>query len=730
VLICPVTHRAMPLEGRMLDRRFRFVRMLGEGGMSTVWMAENVRVRKHVAIKLMHPEYARNPKTLARFQNEATAAGRIGNPHICDILDFGESPLGPYMVMEMLKGQAFADLLESQGRIDPPLAVLIISEALKGLAAAHAAGIIHRDLKPENVFLHEPEPGRMLVKLVDFGISKFTEDPGGGKTGANVIMGTPEYMAPEQAAGAANVDARADIWAMGVMLYRALAGVEPFKGKTMAALLVALSTENPAPLTNYVPSLPPGLVAVVERCLRKKPDERFASANELVEALAPYQQAVAVGERPVAPPVPPERALSINIDPMTIGSMSIAPQPGTVVAGPGGGVPGATVVAGPGAGHVAAPHAFAPTISGPGPGMPPAGMPPAGMPPAGMPPAGMPPAPGRPAGPPLRPPPGVAEGATWSTELDPNAASATNEASWGSQGLRTFSDEEGRPDEHRKKSGGGWVGWVIGVTTLGLLVGGGVFAWQAGMFGGGGDQQVASSEAGDEAEAGAEASADTVAAGTTTSGTTTGELPADGTTTTTGTTTGEPAEGTTTGEPGTTSTTSTTGEPDSTTSTTSTTGEPAGEDEGGDESTTSGGSGSGGSTSGGSTSGGSTSGGSTSGGDGDGDGDGDPTPKVDLAKLHRAGNLYTPKEKGPAGTYAAAKSHCASLKKNDKFGLSGWRMATTKEILDFKAVADKLQYWGSETEAANAKVVTLLNGRIGSLPQTDSKPRAFCVSKR
>jgi tRNA A-37 threonylcarbamoyl transferase component Bud32 len=229
LLLCPTTNRLLPLEGRVLDHRFRFIKQLGEGGMSTVWMAENFRVRKRVAIKVMHPEFARNPRTLHRFQNEATAAGRIGNPHICDILDLGESPLGPYIVMEMLQGQSLGELLDDQGRIDPPLAVLIICEALTGLAAAHAVGIIHRDLKPENVFLHEPAPGRMLVKLMDFGISKFTEETGGGRTGANVVMGTPEYMSPEQAAGAANVDARTDIWAMGVMLYRALTGVEPFR---------------------------------------------------------------------------------------------------------------------------------------------------------------------------------------------------------------------------------------------------------------------------------------------------------------------------------------------------------------------------------------------------------------------------------------------------------------------------------------------------------------------
>ena len=697
ILLCPVTHRLLELEGRVLDRRFRFVRMLGEGGMSTVWMAENVRVRKHVAIKLMHPEYARNPRTLHRFQNEATAAGRIGNPHICDILDFGESPLGPYMVMEMLRGQSFADLLESQGRIDPQLAVLIIREALIGLGAAHAAGIIHRDLKPENVFLHEPEPGRMLVKLMDFGISKFTEDTGGGRTGANVIMGTPEYMAPEQAAGAANVDARTDIWAMGVMLYRAIAGIEPFKGKTMAALLVALSTETQAPLTNYVPNLPPGLVAIVDRCLRKKADERFGSSAELYEALAPYQQMVASGERPVAPPVPVDRSISIAIDPMTIGSMTApgmtAPPghpgyPSQSIQGqqPNQAPPnqsysqapphqGGTVVAAPGQVN----PALAPTLSGhpqnqnPGTG------------------------------------PGVAEGATWSTELDPRLG--PSEQSWTTK-LRTFSDEESRPHEPRRKSG--WVGWVIGVSLAGLVIGGGIWAWSAGLFSGGGKAKTDTAIAGDDES---DPPSDLPGAVGSTSGSTSEGSTSEGSTSEGSTSEGSTSEGSTS---------------EGSTSEGSTSGEPASGDE---STTTSGGSGSGGSGSGGSGSGSSGGSGSgSSGGSGDEGGNdtggGSNEPTIQLSKLHRAGSLYTPKERGPAGTYSAARSHCSKLKSSKKYGLNGWRMATTAEILAFKASAEKLQYWGSEVEGAQAKTVALVNGRITTRPQSDSGPRAFCVSKR
>ncbi|MCA9719960.1 MAG: serine/threonine protein kinase, partial [Myxococcales bacterium] len=295
VLVCPKSEKYMPLQGRLLDNKYRFVKLLGEGGMGSVWKARHELVAKDFAIKLMHPEFASNPNILDRFRKEAQAAGRIGSVHICDISDFGKSVLGPYIVMEMMIGQALEGLIKSSGRVEFGLATLIMRQALEGLAAAHDVGIIHRDLKPDNIFLNEPEPGRLLVKLVDFGISKFTEaSAGSGKTGVGVLMGTPEYMSPEQAEGAANVDARTDIWAMGAILYQALSGQQPFSGATMAQTLVALSTREPTPLKSMIPDLPDGLVAVVERCLRKNPDERFQSARELQAALAPFEQQGAI----------------------------------------------------------------------------------------------------------------------------------------------------------------------------------------------------------------------------------------------------------------------------------------------------------------------------------------------------------------------------------------------------------------------------------------------------
>ena len=290
MLVCPKETKVLPLEGRMLDGKFRFTKLLGAGGMGAVWRAQNVRVRKAVAIKLMHPEFAGNPGILDRFKNEATAAGQIGSQHICDIYDFGASALGPYIVLEMLNGRSFGELIQQYGRVEPGLCAIVMRQALIGLEAAHQVGIIHRDLKPENIFLHEPSPGHLLVKLMDFGISKFSQGGNDGKTGVGVLMGTPEYMSPEQAEGAASADQRTDIWAMGAILYKALTGVEAFGGATMAATLVALSTKEPRPIESIVTGVPPELIAVVRRCLIKDPAGRFQSARELADALAPFEQ--------------------------------------------------------------------------------------------------------------------------------------------------------------------------------------------------------------------------------------------------------------------------------------------------------------------------------------------------------------------------------------------------------------------------------------------------------
>ena len=330
----------MPLEGRILDSKFRFTKLLGAGGMGAVWRAHNIRVKKAVAIKLMHPEFAGNPGILDRFRNEATAAGEIGSQHICDIYDFGASVLGPYIVLEMLNGNSFGELIQKYGRVEPGLAAIVMRQALEGLEAAHKVGIIHRDLKPENIFLHEPTPGRLLVKLMDFGISKFSQGGNDGKTGVGVLMGTPEYMSPEQAEGAAGVDQRTDIWAMGAILYKALTGVEAFGGATMAATLVALATKEPKPIETYSPHVPPEMIAVVRKCLAKDPADRYQSARELADALGPFEQLGA--SLPQSAPITSSTGFSTTTPqasqtsgPMPSGTMTPPHAPATMITGQG-----------------------------------------------------------------------------------------------------------------------------------------------------------------------------------------------------------------------------------------------------------------------------------------------------------------------------------------------------------------------------------------------------------
>ena len=287
-LQCPQDGTLLPLEGRLLDNKFRLDRKIGDGGMASVWQATNTFVHRSVALKLMHARFASDAELLGRFRNEASAAGKIGSDHICDVLDFGTSEIGPYIVLELLEGASLAELIQTHRRLDPGLAVWIVRQALTGLAAAHKAGIVHRDLKPENIYLCRAIRGQWLVKLMDFGISKFAHH---FLTAAGATMGTPHYMAPEQLQGASRVDARADLWSIGVILYEAMTGVQLFARTNVAEALVALRTYQPPPLGQYLPDAPRGLAEVVTRCLQREPKNRYASAEALLADLAPFERA-------------------------------------------------------------------------------------------------------------------------------------------------------------------------------------------------------------------------------------------------------------------------------------------------------------------------------------------------------------------------------------------------------------------------------------------------------
>lgn len=284
--VCPNSGRVI-----LLDHKYRLRQLIGEGSFGLVWDARNIDTHKDVAIKALRPEALQNPAVLARFLWEATAAGRVHDPHVCDVLDLVKSSAhGPYIVLERLSGRSLEALLKEQRRLPPERTTLLIRQALIGLEAVHRAGIVHRDMKPENIFLHELADGRVQVKLLDFGISKFTA-PAGSKamTAADLFLGTPEYSSPEQARGAATVDQRTDIWAIGAILYRALTGVAPFDGPDLPSVLTAILHAPHRPIAELAPEVPAGLAAVVDRCLRKDRDQRFSDCGELRAALAPFE---------------------------------------------------------------------------------------------------------------------------------------------------------------------------------------------------------------------------------------------------------------------------------------------------------------------------------------------------------------------------------------------------------------------------------------------------------
>src|SRR6187402_1126625 len=228
--------------GQIYADKYRIFRLLGEGAMGAVYDAENTRIHRRVAIKLLHPQIAKKADTLLRFEREAQAAGRIGSQHIVEVLDLGNLPSGDrYMVMEFMDGDALSARIRSKVRLTAGESYPIMVQLLEALAAAHGAGIIHRDLKPDNVYLLKSRGGKAdFVKLLDFGISKFNQmsgDSGFSMTRTCAVMGTPYYMAPEQAKGSRDLDHRVDLYAAGVILYEAITGEVPFNADTFNELL-------------------------------------------------------------------------------------------------------------------------------------------------------------------------------------------------------------------------------------------------------------------------------------------------------------------------------------------------------------------------------------------------------------------------------------------------------------------------------------------------------------
>lgn len=274
--------------GQVFEDRYRILRLIGEGGMGSVYEAEHVVVGRRVAVKLLHPEMARDTQIVSRFHNEARAAGSIGNEHIIEVLDFGKQP-APYLVMEYLEGRSLSQLLEQEGPLSPSRAASLLIQVLEALEAAHAKGIVHRDLKPENVFLVRKHD-RDHVKLLDFGISKLkTDDPKSSHlTQTGTILGTPYYMSPEQALGAKDIDHRTDVYSAGVILYECLTGRLPFAAENYNLLLVKIISEPPTPPRTFRPDLPEPLEQITLKAMAQDRPLRFPSARAFADALQDF----------------------------------------------------------------------------------------------------------------------------------------------------------------------------------------------------------------------------------------------------------------------------------------------------------------------------------------------------------------------------------------------------------------------------------------------------------
>ncbi|HEX8819711.1 MAG TPA: protein kinase, partial [Archangium sp.] len=261
---------------------FQVVRQLGRGGMGCVYLAEHGLIQKRVAVKVLHAHLAQDSKLVARFLAEARGASRIQHENVVTVFDLDTHEGRPYLVMEYLEGTSLATF--ARERLDPERVVELLAQVCDALGAAHAQGVIHRDLKPANVFVLPREDGGHRVKLLDFGIAKHLYAADETPTQAGVLMGTPEFMAPEQCAGDV-VDARTDLYSAGVLGHLLLTGQNPFSGRSTAEVLVAHLQRTPRPAHELAPGVPPALSRVLLRAMARHPEDRYASAAELKAAL-------------------------------------------------------------------------------------------------------------------------------------------------------------------------------------------------------------------------------------------------------------------------------------------------------------------------------------------------------------------------------------------------------------------------------------------------------------
>ena len=313
--------------GDVLAGKYRVERVLGAGGMGVVVAAHHLQLDERVALKFLLPDALQNPEAVARFVREARAAVRIKGEHVARVSDVGQLDNGaPYIVMEYLEGSDLSIWLKQRGPMPAEQAVDFVLQACEAIADAHALGIVHRDLKPANLFCVQRSDGQLSIKVLDFGISKVTAPgPGGDMTRTNALVGSPFYMSPEQMQSSKNVDARTDIWSLGIILFELVAGRRPFDAEAVTELAIKVAMEPAPPLRALRTDAPAGLEHAIAVCLAKDRNDRFRTVGDLaialkdlgsrramasVERIVGTLQQAGLASEPSAPSGPPRASLA------------------------------------------------------------------------------------------------------------------------------------------------------------------------------------------------------------------------------------------------------------------------------------------------------------------------------------------------------------------------------------------------------------------------------------
>jgi serine/threonine protein kinase len=317
--------------GRVIGGKYSVEAILGRGGMGIVLKARHLRLDEPVAIKVMHASLASDTVMATRMLREARAVLRLHSDHIVRVMDVDTLEDGvPYLVLEYLEGIDLASLVRRRGAaLGWEEAIAIVDQACRALEEAHSFGIVHRDLKPANLFIVQRPDGRRIVKLLDFGISKLSTSQEASITAKGELLGSPRYMAPEQIRSDRPLDGRADIWAVGVVLYELLTGDSPFAGDNYARAYTRVLEDTPVPVATLRPDLPAALSDIVGRCLEKDPDQRYPDAAALRDALVPFVVAEGRAGWPVSLPDGAGRAFSSAPPPARSGPLSGAPPAAT-----------------------------------------------------------------------------------------------------------------------------------------------------------------------------------------------------------------------------------------------------------------------------------------------------------------------------------------------------------------------------------------------------------------